>query len=310
MRRIVRAVKLPGGSIIATVAVCAAMLVPASANAVTFTTPSYVGVWGDPFAIATPDLNGDGYPDLVAGIAGQVGPEVVTLFGNGQGAFTHEQQYELQGNAAFGIAVADLDGDGKLDVAAALDGEKSKAVGVLHGEGKGSFNLGPSYFAAEEGALTIAAGRFTGKALPDLVVGNSNSENVTLLENHSKPGTLSFSAPKAFAAGHTPSAMAVADFNRDGVPDAVVSDDDEGGLSGYTILEGSGTPSGFKSESFTPLGFSLVDVRAATSTATATPISHSSATNGSPPKMLSTCYSTTNTAASKPRPPTTPAASR
>ena len=230
------------------------------AGAVTFGPPSYVGVWGDPFAIETPDLNGDGHPDLVAGIAGQVGSEVVTLLGNGHGGFGHEEQYEEQGGAVFGLAVADLDGSGNLGVATVVNGAPGgKDVGVLLGEGGGFFKKGAaSYFSAGETPLAIAAAPFTGKALPDLVVGNFGSNSVSLLENLSKPGTASFAAAKEFPNGHSPAALAVADFNRDGIPDVVVADSDEGGKeAGFTILDGTGKASGLKEVGFTKLGINI-----------------------------------------------------
>ncbi len=240
----------------------AVALMPAPAAAVTFGPPSYVGVWGDPFAIATPDLNGDGHPDLVAGIAGQVGAEIVTLLGNGRGGFYDEEQYELKGGAVFGLIVADLDGDGNLDVAAVQDGAPGEGVAVLRGEGNGYLRDSPSYFnSGGEIPVAIAAAHFTGKALPDLVAGNESSNDISLLENESTPGTVAFAAPKMFAAGHTPAAIAVADFNQDGIPDVVVADDEEGGKeAGFTILDGTGKAGGLKEVGFTSLGQNLLDV--------------------------------------------------
>lgn len=236
------------------IAAVTVVLAAGPARAVDFAPPTYTGVWGDPFAIATPDLNGDGHPDLVAGIAGEVGAEVVTLLGNGHGGFENEQQYELKGGAVFGLTVADLDSDGKLDVAAAQDGAPGEGIAVLRGEGNGYLNLTPTYFnSGGEIPEAIGAARFSGKSLPDLVVGNSGSKDVALLENESKPGTVKFAPAKLFASGHTPVALAVADFNRDGIPDVVVADNFEGAPSGFTILEGTGKAGGLREGGFTEL---------------------------------------------------------
>jgi hypothetical protein len=240
-------------------AVAVALVNAPIAAAVDFAPPTYTGVWGAPFAIATPDLNGDGHPDLVVGIAGQPSAEIVTLLGNGAGGFEDEEQYELKGDATFALTVADLDGDGKLDVAAAQDGAPGEDVAVLRGEGNGNLRDVPTYFnSGGEGPLAIAAARFTGKALPDLVVANSGSNDVALLEDTSSPGSVSFEPAKLFATGHTPFALTVADFNHDGIPDVAVADDAEGGEeSGYTILDGTGKASGFKEVGFTKLGRNL-----------------------------------------------------
>jgi hypothetical protein len=183
-----------------------------------------------------------------------VGAEVVTLLGNGHGGFENEQQYELKGGAVFGLTVADLDGDGKLDVAAAQDGAPGEGIAVLRGEGNGYLNLTPTYVnSGGEIPEAIGAARFSGKSLPDLVVGNSASKDVALLENESTPGTVAFAPAKLFAGGHTPVALAVADFNHDGIPDVVVADNFEGGPSGFTILEGTGKTGGLREGGFTEL---------------------------------------------------------
>ncbi len=243
-------------------AAVAVALAPAPATAVTFGPPSYVGVWGSPFALETPDLNADGHPDLVVGVAGEVGSEVVTLLGNGRGGFGHEEQYEEQGSAVFGLAVADFDGSGNLGVATVLSVEAGERdVGVLLGEGGGYFKRAATYFSAGETPLAIAAAPFTGKALPDLVVGNFGSESISLLENQSKPGTAAFAPAKEFPIGHTPAALAVADFNRDGIPDVVAADSAEGSTeSGFTLLDGTGKASGLKEVGFTKLGSNLLGV--------------------------------------------------
>jgi hypothetical protein len=201
---------------------------PTPAAAVDFGPPSYTGVWGDPFAIATPDFNGDGHPDLVAGIAGEGFSEVVTLLGNGHGGFEREEQYEPGGAAVFALTVADLDGDGHLDIATALDGAPGEDISILRGEAGGYFNSTATRFNAGEDPQAIAAARFSGRALPDLVVGNVGSENISLLENESKPGTLAFKPAGPFAPGYVPVAIAVADFNQDGIPDVVAADSAKG----------------------------------------------------------------------------------
>jgi hypothetical protein len=235
---------------------------PAPAAAISFGPPSYTGVWGDPFAIATPDINGDGHPDLVAGIAGQVGSEVVTELGSGDGGFEREEQYELKGGAVFALTVADLDGDGYPDVATALNGAPGEDIGVLRGEGKGYFRSTATYFDAGEDPQSIAAAKFSGRALPDLVVGNVGSQNISLLENESKLGALAFKSAGPFAAGYVPVAIAVADFNHDGIPDVVAADSGEGGKSGYTVLDGTGKAGGLKEVGFTELGVNIDGVAA------------------------------------------------
>lgn len=239
-------------------AAVAAGAAPASA-AVEFGEPHFRGLFQAPFGIEATELNGDGHPDLVAGGSGEVGSLVTVLLGDGHGGFPRAEQYELEGRAAFGLTVADLDGDGHPDVATALlepETGGGKNVGIELGEG-GSALHEPTYLSTGEkaGPLAIAAGRFSGGAHPDLVVADGNADNVALLENKSTPGALSFAPAKFFAPTRAAFAFAVADFNRDGIPDLAVDDSGEGGVSGFTILPGTGKSGGFVGPgSFTPLG--------------------------------------------------------
>ncbi len=246
------------GLLVAAAFASVVMLMPAQAGAVDFAPPTYTGLFGSPFALEAVDLNGDGHPDLIAGLSSEVGALVTVALGDGHGGFEHEEQYEIHGAAVFGMTVADLDGDGRPDVAVALDGAKAKEeVAVMLGRGGTGFGE-RSYFEAGKGPVGIAAGRFTGGTLPDLAVADESAGEVSLLVNKSTPGTVSFAAPKQFAPEHGAFAFAVADFNHDGIPDLAVADSNETGHDGgFTILDGTGTASGFSAPKFTEIKNSI-----------------------------------------------------
>jgi Bacterial Ig-like domain (group 3)/FG-GAP-like repeat/FG-GAP repeat len=74
----------------------------------------------DSFSIAVADINGDGYPDLVAGSLGTNALSV--LPGNGDGTFQPALTFNTGSSGIDSIATADLNGDGKADVVS-TDGE-------------------------------------------------------------------------------------------------------------------------------------------------------------------------------------------
>ncbi|MFH1551194.1 MAG: FG-GAP-like repeat-containing protein [Planctomycetota bacterium] len=95
------------------------------------------GTWG----VATGDLNGDGNLDLVFG--GSLWPQLEmtqalqVYLGNGLGIW---KQVEMeQGDTSYkGVAMADLDGDGNLDVVGFAG---TSNLVVHHGDGRGGFEL-------------------------------------------------------------------------------------------------------------------------------------------------------------------------
>jgi hypothetical protein len=91
---------------------------------------SYVGA--TPNAVAVADVNGDGKEDLVVGDGGTAYPgNVAVLLGNRDGTFQPAVNFNTGVNP-YALAVADLNGDGRLDIATA--NQRSNTVSVLLGD--------------------------------------------------------------------------------------------------------------------------------------------------------------------------------
>ncbi len=98
---------------------------------------------GGPLAIAAGDLTGDGHVDLALGVVdiSKKNPSFVAIFlNNGTGKFKLSSKY-LAGGFPYDIVLADLNNDGKLDIAVAADG----ALGILLNLGGGKFGNVTTY---------------------------------------------------------------------------------------------------------------------------------------------------------------------
>jgi hypothetical protein len=139
-----------------------------------------------------------------------------------------------------GVAVADFDRDGNLDVAVTERGVDSMSVRL--GDGTGRFGARVLY-ATGDYPTAIAAGDLNGDGDIDLAIANGASNTVTLYLGAAQGG---FRGRLDFAAGLTPSAVTIGDASGDGRPDVVVAN---AGSSSVTILLGLGSGAGLSGSS-------------------------------------------------------------
>jgi hypothetical protein len=207
--------------------------------------------------VAVGDLNGDGHPDAV--VAGYAAPSTIgVLLGKGDGTFNAPATYGSGGNFAYAVAIGDVNGDGYPDLVVANqyvnDHSVEGTVGVLLGNGDGTFQPVVNYDSGGNGALSIAIADLNGDGHPDLVVANQCAAECgvatgsvsVLLSNGSGSfiGAVTYSSGALYA-----DSVAVGDFDGDGKPDIVVANkcpvdgncNTENGSLGVLLNKGDGT---------------------------------------------------------------------
>ena len=215
--------------------------------AVNYTSGGY-----EPDSVAVRDLNGDSNPDLVVASqcdnSGNCNGVVGVLLGDGNGAFQPVVTYDSGGYQAQSVAVADVNGDGKSDLVVANACANSNCtnggvVGVLLGNGDGTFQAAMSYGSGGQEAESVAVADVNGDGKFDLVVANGDGSVGVLLGN----GDGTFQSAMSYGSGGaSASSVAVADVNGDGKLDLVVanscaSSDCANGSVGVLLGNGDGT---------------------------------------------------------------------
>ena len=135
------------------------------------------------------------------------------------------------------IVQNDFNSDGNQDLA--IVNQATNNLTILLGKGDGTFteaNGSPISSGIGNGPVAIAAGDLNGDAKSDLAVVNQTDNTVSvLLNNGDATFTASASSPLQTGAGTSPTSVAIADFNQDGLADIAVTN---GGANSFSVFAG------------------------------------------------------------------------
>ncbi len=179
-----------------------------------------------PSSVAIGDLDGDGQADLA--VTGE-NTAFVSVFKNtstGAGVISYDTKADFAaGVRPISVAIGDLDGDGRVDLAVANSTSNnvsvlrnnSTATGVISYDTKADFDTG-------DNPQSVAIGDLDGDGRADLAVANSTSNNVSVFRNTSTGvGVISYDTKVDFDTGENPSLVAIGDLNGDGRVDLAVA---------------------------------------------------------------------------------------
>ena len=183
-------------------------------NFTTGTNPGYVTMG---------DLDGDGKPDMV--VTNETDNTVSVFLNTGsQGSPSFAAGITLvTGQSPQGVAIGDIDGDGKLDMAVtAFNGNlvsifrNTSTAGNISFASKVDIDLGSCPFF-------VVIRDMDGDGRADLVTANKDANTVSIVLNTGALGNISFAARVDLAAGTKPYFVTVGDLDGDSKPDVAAA---------------------------------------------------------------------------------------
>jgi uncharacterized protein YjdB len=203
-----------------------------------------------PYFVKIADIDGDGKMDLI--VTNRTANSISVLRNmstSGSISFAAKVDFTT-GTNPYGLAIADLDGDGKLDVATGNFG--SASVSVLRNTSiSGSVSFATKVdFTAGVNSHFLTSGDIDGDGKSDIAVSNFSAATVSVFRNTSTAGTIStasFAAKVDFTVGSGPMELIHADIDASGKPDLIVLNKNSGTVS---VLRNTGTSGSISTGTF------------------------------------------------------------
>jgi hypothetical protein len=168
--------------------------------------------------VTTADFDHNGWTDFAVA---STGASRVAFYAVDRSGVDHVGTW-MTGPSPRGIAAADFNIDGLLDVATA--NRSASTVTVLLGSSEGGFEP-PFHVPTGSGGRTLTVADFNNDARPDIATGNELATAASLLTNDMRVpwAAFAFEQRAAYPTTDSSTALAAADFDRNGALDVLVS---------------------------------------------------------------------------------------
>jgi hypothetical protein len=233
------------------------VLLHQATNSATFSaTPTAYSSGGNrPVDVATGDVNGDGRLDIVLSNTATNTVGVLLNSPTSPGTFLPAVTYASGDYEPRGLALGDVNGDGRLDIAVANQSGNSVCVLLNSATTPGSFSA-PTRYITGTLSIDLVLRDVNGDGLLDMGV-LTNGAIVVLLNSAAAPGTFlpAVSYPSTSASGGNYYSLAMGDVNGDGRPDLIFTILDTNSVG--ILLNSATTPGTF----ITPLSLYPTNIR-------------------------------------------------
>ena len=195
-----------------------------------FDNPTDYKVGSRPYQrLRTADVNNDGKPDIIT--TNLESKNATVLLGMGGKIFKEAQGSPFPaGDAPFGIAIGDVNGDHYPDLAIinspsiTAESKGKDGLTILLGDGSGKFTkLVGSPFQTGKSPSRIAINDLNGDGINDIVITNYNDRSIQIFYMGRK-GVIQTNRVKV---GNRPDGVSIQDINGDGKKDIIVSNYDD-----------------------------------------------------------------------------------
>ncbi len=206
------------------------------------------------------DLNGDGFPDIVATEGAQQRNEVFIYQNDGTGNFPSSPSIRLEiprdenNNIRLPetVEIADMDGDGFLDIV--VGNGSNNEIDIFRNRSSSGGDINFSNASSNVFQITIindgtairglALGDMNGDNTPEIVVSEISEDNLYILRNESTRGDFAFSAPVNVSLRNSQLRnIELGDFNGDGFMDIAATDVRIGSSNGNIVIAENTTTS-------------------------------------------------------------------